>query len=382
MTHQGQQVSNGVWDDWRGCYEDGWQDVIVPEAYVHPAKFARGLIERIIHAGLDEGWWQKGDLLADPFGGVGLGGIIAAYNGLRWRGVELEENFCMLAERNFAKHHGRWKTAGDPEPVILQGDSRNFAAIVGECSAICTSPPYADSAPEKSSGGIDIEKQWQTYRQQGGGSTLEAFRATQGRHAQGYGSSPGQIGALKAGDVDGIVTSPPFADCGAILNVEGRCRQVTAERAERLNDKVYGTTSGQIGAEKTDTYWEAMRDVYQQCRLALKPKGVMVVVIKDHIKDGKRVPLCDQTCKLLQACGFAIERRIRAWLVSEDRQPGLFGEVVKRKGRKSFFRRLYESRLPDGDPRRIDWEEVIVACRGEETDRRLRCSEGCRDGAG
>ena len=84
--------------DWRNCYDDGWGDFIVegrPEilrslfghipqeesAYKHPAKFARGLIERIIDHGLRKGYWRENDLIGDPFGGVALGGIVAVVHG-------------------------------------------------------------------------------------------------------------------------------------------------------------------------------------------------------------------------------------------------------------------------------------------------------------
>ena len=60
---------------------------------------------------------------------------------------------------------------------------------------------------------------------------------------------------------------------------------------------------------------------------------------------------------MLESLGFEPVERIRAMLVKEDRQPGLFGEdVVKTTERKSFFRRLAEKK---GSPR-IDWEEVLM----------------------
>ena len=60
--------------------------------------------------------------------------------------------------------------------------------------------------------------------------------------------------------------------------------------------------------------------------------------------------------RLLAACGFDVFLRVRAHLVKETRQPSLFGgEEVERTERKSFFRRLAESK---GSPR-IDWEEGI-----------------------
>ena len=42
--------------DWYNCYRDGWKaaDMLVNEAFAHPAKFAYGLILRIIRYGLDK----------------------------------------------------------------------------------------------------------------------------------------------------------------------------------------------------------------------------------------------------------------------------------------------------------------------------------------
>ena len=43
-------------DDWHRCYKEGWQGIIVPEAFTHPAKFARGLIRAIYEHAIEEGW--------------------------------------------------------------------------------------------------------------------------------------------------------------------------------------------------------------------------------------------------------------------------------------------------------------------------------------
>ena len=107
--------------DWQGCYDGNWNDLIVPGAFAHPAKFARGLAERIVQHGLDRGWFAPGDLIADPFGGVGLGGLIAAYRGLRWVGVELEQRFA-------AKHELRPTSCVRP---VARHSLTNAAATYG-----------------------------------------------------------------------------------------------------------------------------------------------------------------------------------------------------------------------------------------------------------
>lgn len=473
---------------WHGCYDAHWRGLIVPESFAHPAKFARGLIERILRHGFDRGWWRAGDLVGDPFGGVALGGVAAGYAGLNWVGCELEGKFVLLGNRNLALHGPKWMVLGQASCVtLLQGDSRRFASIIEGAGAIITSPPYADNqrsdrtAEERDrrrgfrqgsgcfrtsecygrsdgqigalgSGNVDAIVSSPPYADglgHGGGRPIHQpgrpDTVTLEGQKEGYGGTAGQIGALPAGGVDAVVTSPPYADsvnsgnhgidwskCDA---VEGRRRGdgtrheaafrsqmaygvadgqigalsaggldavltsppyegtdvATADardgkrrlaqiaraiaRGEKVSDEFhrllakginpasnlnivgYGRTEGQIGADTGETYWQAMHLVYGQCLLALKPGGVMCVVVKDYVKDRQRVPLCDQTLRLLEHLGFEPVERIRAMLVRERRHTCLFGhEHLVRKERKSFFRRLAEKK---GSPR-IDWEEVLV----------------------
>jgi hypothetical protein len=124
-------------------------------------------------------------------------------------------------------------------------------------------------------------------------------------------------------------------------------------------DSEYGQSSGQLGNTSGCTYWGAVKIIYEQCFLALKPGGYIAVVVKSYVKAGKIVPLPEQTWELLQHVGFEPVERVRAMLVKEDSHPGLFdGPVVKVTARKSFFRRLAERK---GSPA-IDFEEVLF-CR-------------------
>ena len=84
-------------DEWEGCYEGGWKNWIVPEAFSHPAKFSRALIERIYDHAMSEGWIEEGSIILDPFAGVALGGLNAMSMGLNWVGVELEPKFVDTA---------------------------------------------------------------------------------------------------------------------------------------------------------------------------------------------------------------------------------------------------------------------------------------------
>lgn len=490
---------------WHGCYRDRWESVIIEDAIGHPAKFSYGLITRIVDTGLERGWWKAGDLVGDPFGGVGLGGLIAQGRGLRWVGVELEERFCRMAagydcpgidKREWVRWYGRRERSkascpwcqgkadalyetdsglipvvdahrycgnfdkhkeNGPRPVIIHGDSREFARLVGGCDSVLTSPPYSEGLgthattdPPTShgrTGGTIHARSYGTSPGQigalregelkgvvtsppfadsgavvpvtgGNQQIVKNSRATggeAGRHTNEYGSSPGQIGNLRPGSVEGVVTSPPFVDCLATEDEEFTRKRHSGENATRSTRENYGTSPGQIGALKSghlssvvtsppwesvvpssggsetpanrrlidagtvgstafldheygdsagqigvtsgETYWQACASVYAQCRMAIRPGGFMAVVVKDYVKAKKRVPLCDQTVTLMERVGFILHGRMRAMVVEETVHPGLFGEdVIERTQRKSFFRVLAEAK---GAPP-IDWEEVLV----------------------
>ncbi len=406
---------------WQNCYRDNWNGLIVPEAYTHPAKFAPGLIRRIYQHCLEQGYLRKGDTVADPFGGIGGGGIMAAPMGIKWVGCELEQKFVDLALHNFALHAHAWQTMGYPMPVIVQGDSRHLSDVLGQADCCVTSPPHGDTNPAQSSSGINIEKQWETYRAQGGGMSLGKFRKQQEKHSGGYGSSEGQIGCMKSGSVEAVITSPPYAetiqsgapgidwdkagrpdrtkssknrhhpmstdeyvyspnphnignlragDVAAVVTSPpfsepgsqpvGNCPSKPVRSKLKAmgidNPQPYGFTKGQIGQEVAESYWQAVADVYRECFKILKPGGVMCVVLKAYIKQGRRVPLPMQTLKLLIHLGFTPLERIKAMLVEETITPGLFGNITKKTERKSFFRRLAEKK---GSPE-INWEEVLV----------------------
>jgi len=283
---------------WDGCYDGVWQGLISPDSFRHPAKMACGLLTRIIDQGLARGWWVLGDVIGDPFGGVGTTGLICSYRGLRSVSVELEPKFVGFSYDNFYRHLRSWQELGNPLPVYLQGDSRRFAEIVYGVGGVVTSPPYSNSLTR----GDKLPDSENSARMREMGGRME------------YGEAGGQIGELPEGSVDGAVTSPPYAESlqrpgGSRLAEHFNVGKSTPGfKPAGLNSQAfhdsYGASDGQIGSEGGETYWQAMAAVYAQCRLALKPGGVMAVVVKDYVKKGKRVPLCDQTLELLERLGF------------------------------------------------------------------------------
>lgn len=326
---------------WQNCYNESWNGLIVPEAFSHPAKFSPGLIKRIYQHCIEQGYCKEGQIVVDPFGGIGGGGIFAPMFGLKWIGVELEQKFVDLAKLNFAIHERAWRKLGQPNPVILQGDSRRISSVIEEANIVLTSPPFSEpgSQPPNIRGSRPVRSRWKD----------EPDRP------DNYGNEPGNLGNMKAGYVGAVLTSPPYED-----SVNSKQHGIKDERMALDKDDMqkafYGESSGQLGQESGTTYWESCNLIYRECYKILKPGGVIILVLKSYVKNGRRVPLPMQTLKLLIHIGFTPLERIKALLVKEETTPGLFGDVVKRKERKSFFRRLAEKK---GSPS-IDWEEILI----------------------
>lgn len=396
-------------------YGGTWGKDITKEATKHPAKFSKKLVYWIVRHGLERGYWNIGDLLLDPFGGVGLGGIAATDLGLRWLGVELEPRFVQQGIGNFALHTEKWLGQGRALPDLLQGDSRRLGAVLDEYfmaqdspAGVISSPPYANRVDDN---GTD-KPEYSVIEGMGGG--------------KGYGRSEGQIGAMygdgvasgavtsppfsqpdtrdrhpvqdgsvsdfmtraatadrqgveegniahlpysapKGGDVtgsaSGVVTSPPYE--GAVVKM--RSGHLEAERLaakgltdhsfgmtqDALSHDQYGKTEGNIGNGTGETYWDAVRSVYQELHRVLPVGGVVAIVVKDFVRNKARVPLCDMTLQLLQGVGFVPLERSICMLYSLDPKTG------ETKAHKGFFRRLAEK---NGSPP-IDYEEVLWLCK-------------------
>lgn len=403
-------------ETWQGCYDDGWRGLIVDEAFAHPAKFARGLIVRIF----DDLDLPFGSVVVDPFGGIGLGGIEAASNGLRWFGCELEERFVDLANRNFTKLRKIWIDGGDPLPVIVQGDSRklraNLAGVMADC--VVSSPPYAESLH------LNEPPEVQRKRLEANGNHSAIAKASRGGEFRsdsnaGYGNTEGNLGSMPPGSVDAVVSSPPYSEC---LKGDGTAKETAAEsRALRrteggslgqsqrhagyggpenlgnlpagnvadcivgsppfegslsgkgecpdsrldgsafghgksINLADYGATNGQLGNSTGETFWSAAREIVAECHAILKSSGVAVFVCKDFIRKGERVPFSADWVKLCEACGFKLTKWVRASLVKEDRHPGMFGEDVVKTTERKSFFRRLAEKK--GSPR-IDHEDVL-----------------------
>jgi hypothetical protein len=357
---------------WQGCYDDTWKGIITPESFAHPAKFARGLIERILDFMIEQGWLAKDMTVLDPFGGVGLGGICAASRGIRWAGCELEERFVKMAEANFEKHRHKWEKFGDPLPCIVQGDSRRLREVLTEAGAVVSSPPYStgDSAGPESLGKRTDKSAQMMNRVQGWGT--------------GGQTSDGNLAALPPGSVeaclrprenaDGLISSPPYEasfsgnqesteSVAESMRRRGCSEKSISKATAHTGNLGYGSTDGQLGSESGDTFWEAAKAIVTECWHVLRPGSYAAWIVKDFVRDSARVEFSKDWLRLCCACGFTPVLWVKASLVKTEEQPGLFGGKVTKKTKKAiFFRRLHEGKLDADDPRIIN-EEVVLFCR-------------------
>lgn len=471
-------------DEWLGCYKSGWKGLICDEAFAHPAKYARNLIERIYAHVIAEGWVCAGDRVIDPFGGVALGGFDAMRHGLHWTACELEAKFHDLGNQNIALWNERfsrmpnWGTAvlvqGDSRKLVevLAGDTHNFTALVssedrpdalefGESDhrLAISSPPYHGDEKHDSTWRDRSER---AGKMQGNGS----FHSS----AADYGSSEGQLGAMKEGDLqatlsissppynppmsqdhngsrggqrgttpsengafvkygntpgqleglsmdgfDAAISSPPFPQpytSGGGINVKGY-----GDGSDKVGDRTYQSKGGDrsegnletmddkgfqaaissppyeglrmdggkiakeeqggmrpysddpvdawmttrdqdnIGNNRPDDFWHASRTILEQLYQVITPGGHAVFVVKAFVRNKKIVDFPAQWAQLCEAVGFRLLHDHHAMLTEEygeqHRLDG--GSDVKTVARKSFFRRLAESK---GSPK-IDYENVL-----------------------
>jgi DNA modification methylase len=445
--------------NWTKCYEDSWKDHIVPEAFSHPAKMAYGLLSRILSHAEEQGWLAPESVILDPFGGISTTGILGAYAGYQVITCELESRFTNLAMQNVKLHLNKWQKLKCPVPVIIQGDSRRLCELVEKADVIVSSPPFqgvqgtgsgelearkgrTDTTGEYGNtpgqlgamkpGKLDLILSSPPYAESLASDTRKTKNDTwKGQRPDGsrggeiknvdYGQTKGNLGNLKAGDVDCVISSPPYAetpveqthmtsnkrgdevnpnyrpswkkklkegydktkrpygktdgnlgnlkagDVSLILSSPGYCgcehtkaSKGIAEGARKGckagNDDGGYNSDGNVSAMQGDTFWQAAKEILEQCFQILKPGGHAIWVCKDFVRKGKRVPFSDDWLKLCESVGFTLECRHQAMLVKEESHDSLFGgTITKKTERKSFFRRLAEAK---GSPR-IDHEDVI-----------------------
>lgn len=517
---------------WKNCYSEQWAGILIPPAFAHPAKISLALVKKIFAHALELGWIRKGDTCVDPFAGVGGVAFGAIARGINFIGQELEPHFvdfsngveCTgISKADWVQFYGRWEKAnrrdgrhwcpnclaqakqvvepavrtkdlfdllgtalyernigkipstlphrfegnlefwerkfGLSGAVIVQGDSRKLLENLrervecvvssppfltgdrasaqriefrddrsaqrmkenqrwrtgygsskgqlgnlpaGNVDALVSSPPYAGN--EKSDynfsndGKMRRRDEERGYRQGAGcfrgsetygqsegqlgamrdkdfdlvvssppyvksvhgGNGIDASKLTGNNRAgpnsqvfaEGYGESPAQLAAMSEGCFDIAVSSPPFENQ---IAQQDRKFKMPHDSTGNINVD-YGSTENQLGNSTGETFWTAAREIVQQCFLALKPGGHAIWVVKDFLRNGRRVEFCEQWRLLCEKVGFKTICIHRAMLTTEIYgQHTIYGDIEKKtRKRSSFFRNLAEINAKA----KIYWENV------------------------
>jgi len=259
-------VSNPKILEWHNCYDESNKPFITKDSFSHPAKGSVALFRKIFNFLEEIGAIKKDDLIVDCFGGIAMTGLIGSTMGYRVITVELEDKFVKLGNDNIKRITPSLVATNKTVPVHIQGDSRFLSKILAEkCSSIVTSPPYfgtltggginkkgykskngkidpmgkrnytpdkfspdnISNAPEGNIDSIISSPPYEGISTGQGGLNTKPPKNGKGQTGRNpnlasqnadtrYGTAKGQISRLKGGDVDSIISSPPWED-----NTEG-----------------------------------------------------------------------------------------------------------------------------------------------------------------
>ena len=183
-----------------------YKEIMPKEAIAHPAKFNTNLVEFLIKK-----FTKEGETVLDPMAGTGVLGVIAALHGRNAIQVELEEKFYKWMEE--ARENVEKLPTLTPKGRIVNicGDARNLSELLekGQTDAVITSPPYAE-AKGKVHSPEGERKRLEIARQRGVSPDKVSFLDYPGEW--GCSKSPDNIENLPLGNVDAIITSPPYSD--------------------------------------------------------------------------------------------------------------------------------------------------------------------------
>lgn len=164
----------------------------------HPAKMNTTLLEFMIKT-----FTQPGEVILDPMCGSGSMGVVAALLDRRAVQVDIEKKFVDWAEEAKRKVIAESILWTEESIRNICGDARKLSELLNEADAVVTSPPYSQVISKRSGGANSLRKEFKR------GISTETARGQ-------YSQSEENIGNLKHGDVDAVITSPPYADLSVI----------------------------------------------------------------------------------------------------------------------------------------------------------------------
>ena len=189
------------------------------QALSHPAKMNVRLLEFLVKSHTKEG-----DVVLDPMAGSGSTGVISALNGRNAVCVELEEKFFGWMEEARKKVEGYSNLSDKGKLINIKGDARQLSNLVQKTDFVITSPPYGEAQQ-----GQGIAK----YGYQGDKHSSTDLVGKRSYMPDKF-ESKDNISCLSMGDIDAVITSPPYAE---VVHSTGQTREKVIEM---LRKKGYG----------------------------------------------------------------------------------------------------------------------------------------------
>ena len=155
-------------------------------AIAHPAKMNTKLLEFLI-----KNFTQQDDVILDPMCGSGSTGIVAALLNRNAVQVDIEKKFVDWAEEAKRKVEAQATFTLKGSIINICGDSRKLSELLKKADVVVTSPPYAEMLVNR-----------------GGNQKINQDK----NRPHPYSSDQNQIGQMRYGNLDVIVTSPPYGE--------------------------------------------------------------------------------------------------------------------------------------------------------------------------
>jgi DNA modification methylase len=271
------------------------------------------------------------------------------------------DNVKPKSEGFWRKAHDEGKRWGSKPPsgteekqIMTDGNIGNLP--LGNVDAVITSPPYADAKKGGEADREQMAEKWdEAFKEKGEtwnswGKTWHTPGRLRGLEALGSGYSKNEqnIGNLPFGQVDSIITSPPYSE-GIGHGGKRRTKVLTRNKGIWLQGRgSYSQSKENIGEiHHHETYLQAMFRVYGEMFKVLKPSGLAIIVVKPFVRQKRVVDLPYHTWLLMAKVGFKLEKLYKLRLAN-----------------LSFWRILYAKKHPEVP--RIAHEYAIVARKPEK----------------
>jgi len=150
--------------------------------------------------------------------------------------------------------------------------------------------------------GVELETRWAQVAAENLDHMLSAAQRRRVEVRQGDGRRLGELLGSRAGKVDLVLTSPPYACDAGVIDKPAWLAGGRLCPSETLN---YSRDRANLGHARGEAYAEAMAEIYAACHAVLRPGGRLVVVTKNSRRRGRMLDLAGVTVSLAADAGFA-----------------------------------------------------------------------------